>query len=147
MYEWAGGVVALRKLTSIFYRKVLADELLRPVFEHMDEEHPARVADFIGEVLGGPATYTESRGGHARMLSRHLNRELTEAKRRRWVELLMDAADEAGLPADPEFRSAFAGYIEWGSRLAVINSQPGSAPAMDEPMPKWGWGETKGPYR
>ena len=56
------------------------------------------------------------------------------------------AADEAGLPDDPEFRSAFVGYIEWGTRLAVINSQPGAPDPEPAPMPHWGWGETKGPY-
>jgi hemoglobin len=63
------------------------------------------------------------------------------------VELLVDAADEAGLPTDPEFRSSFLSYIEWGTRLAVINSQPGADVSAEQPMPKWGWGETKGPYQ
>lgn len=48
------------------------------------------------------------------------------------------------MPDDPEFRSALVGYLEWGSRLAVINSQAGVDP--DAPMPKWGWGEVRGPY-
>ena len=34
------------------------------------------------------------------------------------------AADVAGLPDDPEFRAALMGYAEWGTRLAVQNSQP-----------------------
>ena len=38
-------------------------------------------------------------------------------------------------------------YLEWGTRLAVINSQPGAQAVEDAPMPAWGWGETKGPYR
>jgi hemoglobin len=53
----------------------------------------------------------------------------------------------AFLADDPEFRSALVGYLEWGSRLAVINSQPGSGVNQHSPMPKWGWGEVKGPYR
>src|SRR5687767_8550484 len=28
------------------------------------------------------------------------------------------------LPADPEFRAALVSYLEWGTRLAVGNSQP-----------------------
>jgi hemoglobin len=147
LYEWLGGIDPLRKLTRVFYEKVLADELLRPIFIHMEPDHPERVADFLGEVMGGPAVYSQTHGGHAHMLSQHLNRGLTEPQRRRWVELLLNSADEAGLPTDPEFRSAFVAYIEWGSRLAVINSQPGVKPALDEPMPRWGWGETKGPYQ
>ena len=35
------------------------------------------------------------------------------------------AADDAGLPDDPEFRAALVGYLEWGTRLAMHNSQPG----------------------
>jgi hypothetical protein len=27
-------------------------------------------------------------------------------------------------PSDPEFASALVSYLEWGTRLAVINSQP-----------------------
>ena len=35
------------------------------------------------------------------------------------------AADDAGLPDDPEFRSALLAYLEWGTRLAMQNSQAG----------------------
>ena len=34
------------------------------------------------------------------------------------------ALDDAVLPADPEFRAAVIGYVEWGTRLAMHNSQP-----------------------
>jgi hypothetical protein len=55
------------------------------------------------------------------MLSRHLGRALTEQQRARWVRLMGEAADEAGLPADPEFRAAFVSYLEWGSRTAAAS--------------------------
>lgn len=139
LYEWAGGRPALVRLCEAFYRKVLADELLEPVFRHMAPEHPRHVADWLGEVFGGPARYSRERGGHAHMIRRHLDRGITEQQRRRWAGLLMDAADEVGLPADPEFRAAFAGYVEWGSRLAVVFSHPGAKPPDDEPMPRWNW--------
>jgi len=29
--------------------------------------------------------------------------------------------------------------------MAVILSQPDASPNLDEPMPKWGWGEVHGP--
>lgn len=147
LYKWLGGIDALKVLTRVFYGKVLADDLLRPIFEHMHDDHPERVAHFLAEVFGGPPSYSETYGGHRHMLTQHLNRHLTEAHRRRWIELLLNSADEAGLPSDPEFRSAFVAYIEWGTRLAVINSQPGMNPTLDQPMPSWGWGEAKGPYR
>ena len=49
-------------------------------------------------------------------------------------------ADDADLPADPEFRAAIIGYLEWGTRRAMENSQPGAAPVEHAPTPRWGWG-------
>ena len=147
LFDWMGGMPVLERLTEHFYDRVRRDALLAPVFAHMSPEHPAHVAHFLAEVLGGPTRYTEERGGHARMLTRHLNRHLTRVQRARWVQLLVESADGIGLPDDPEFRSAFAAYLEWGSRLAVMNSQPGVEPELDAPMPRWGWGVPGGPYR
>lgn len=146
LFEWAGGDAALERLTSRFYQRVADDAVLAPVFAHMHGEHPRFVAQFIAEVFGGPARYSRDRGGHAHMIERHLERHLTEAQRRRWFDLLLSTADEVGLPSDPEFRSALVGCLEWGTRLAVINSQGGEGAVPDSPMPRWGWGEVKGPY-
>ena len=147
LYAWLGGIEPLQRLTTRFYEHVKSDPLLGPVFVHMDAGHPAHVAAFLGEVLGGPATYSEEHGGHPHMIRQHLNRHLSQEQRRRWVTLLLETADELKLPDDPEFRSALVGYLEWGSRLAVLNSQPGASAVEDAPMPKWGWGEVKGPYQ
>jgi hemoglobin len=140
LYEWAGGADALERLTTAFYREVVRDDLLEPLFRHMDPGHPAHVAVWLGEVFGGPATYTEVHGGYPHMVRQHLGKAITEPQRRRWVSLLMDAADVVGLPSDPEFRAAFASYIEWGTRLAVTNSQPDADPPLEAPVPRWGWG-------
>jgi hemoglobin len=40
------------------------------------------------------------------------------------------------LPDDPEFRSAFVAYLKWGTRLAVIRSQPSASITEDAPMPR-----------
>ena len=32
-------------------------------------------------------------------------------------------------------------YVEWGTRLALANSQPGAEPPEQAPVPRWGWGE------
>ena len=146
LYEWVGGIEVLNRLAVRFYEHVAQDTLLAPVFAHMGPDHPAHVATFLAEVLGGPTSYSAEHGGHPHMIRQHLSRHLTQDKRRRWVELLLATADELGVPDDPEFRSALVGYLEWGSRLAVINSQPGAAADEHAPMPKWGWGEVKGPY-
>jgi hemoglobin len=56
------------------------------------------------------------------MVAKHLGRHLTDEQRKHWMALLLDTADQLKLPDDPEFRSALVGYLEWGSRLAVLNS-------------------------
>jgi len=146
LLEWIGGSAALEKLLGVFYAKVPGDPLLAPVFASMSPQHVKHVAAFVAEVFGGPKTYSEQHGGHANMIHRHAGRALTEQQRARWMHLLLECADEIGLPSDPEFRSAFVAYLEWGTRLAVINSQPGADIGGAGPMPKWGWGEVKGPY-
>ena len=143
--DWAGGEVALERLTEVFYGHVRADPVLAPVFAEMSREHPRHVATWLAEVFGGPPRYTEEHGGYPHMLAKHRGRALTEPQRRRWIDLMCDAADEAGLPDDPEFRSAFVAYLEWGTRLALANSQPGAEPPPAAPVPRWGWGEAP-PY-
>jgi len=110
-----------------FYERVSADELLRPLFGDMPADHPRHVADF-GRGAGRIAS---------------LHREP-----RRWVNLLLDSADEIGLPGDPEFRSALVAYLEWGSRLAVMNSKLPAETVADPAtlMPHWSWGVPSGPY-
>jgi hemoglobin len=146
LYEWAGGDEALERLTERFYARVREDPLLEPLFGHMDPGHPRHVAIWLAEVFGGPARYTEEHGGYPHMLAKHRGLAITEEQRFRWVQLILRAADDAELPSDPEFRSAFAAYVEWGTRLALANSQPGATPPPKAPVPRWGWGEAP-PYR
>jgi hemoglobin len=145
LYEWAGGMEAFDRLTEAFYRRVRDDPLVGPLFAHMAPDHPHHVATWLAEVFGGPAEYTAHRGGYPHMLSRHLGLEITEDQRSRWAQLISEAADEAALPDDPEFRSAFVAYIEWGTRIALANSEPGAEPPGEAPVPRWGWGEAP-PY-
>ena len=55
-----------------FYGKVLNNELLKPVFEHMSIEHRLPVGDFIGEVFKGPNSYMQKDGSsHVWMIPHH----------------------------------------------------------------------------
>ena len=140
LYEWAGGLPALTRMTRIFYGKyVPEDPLLAPLFADMSPDHPERVAAWLSEVFGGPKAYSDRYGDYERMLSRHLGRALSEEQRARWVELLCKSADDAELPIDPEWRAAFVSYLEWGSRIALENSQPGAQPPPHMPVPRWWW--------
>jgi hemoglobin len=119
--------------------------VLEPVFRHMGADHRDHVARWLGEVFGGPTDYTHQLGGYPAMLQHHLGLGITEEQRARWAALIATSADEAGLPDDPEFRSAFVAYVEWGTRIARANSVPGATPPEHAPTPRWGWGEAP-PY-
>jgi hemoglobin len=110
------------------------------------EEHRRHVAAWWSEVFGGPAQYTEEFGGYEAMLGKHLNLGITEEQRFRFATLMRLAADDAQMPADPEYRSALVAYLEWGTRIALGNAQPGAAVTEHALVPKWGWGEAP-PYQ
>lgn len=90
--------------------------------------------------MDGPDTYTTAHGGYAQMLAMHRGLAITGEQRLRFVTLLSRAADDAGLPADPEFRAAIMSHAEWGTRLAVENSAVDARPVERAPVPRWGWG-------
>ncbi|MEP6828283.1 MAG: group II truncated hemoglobin [Aestuariivirga sp.] len=148
LYEWVGGNEVIQNLFMRFYERVPGDSILAPVFKDMPATHFQTVANFVGEVLGGPPLYSgDGQHSHSTMIAKHLSRHLTDKQRKQWIWLLLDTADALALPADPEFRSALVAYLEWGSRIAVINSVSDVSPiGTSAPMPHWGWGETKGPY-
>jgi hemoglobin len=147
LYDWAGGRDAFDRLMNAFYDRVEQDDLLSPYFPGgVHEEHRRNVAAWWSEVFGGPAEYTERLGGYERMLGKHLRLGITPEERLRFASLMSLAADDAGMPADPEFRSALVAYLEWGTRLAMANSQEGATVAEHAPVPHWGWGEAP-PYQ
>jgi hemoglobin len=142
LYEWAGGGEAIERLINSFYDRVEADDLISPFFPGgVSAEHRDHVVAWWSEVFGGPDRYTRELGGYENMLARHRGLGIASQQRARFVSLMSLAADDAGLPEDPEFRSALMAYLEWGTRLAMHNSQPGAAVAPHAPVPRWGWGE------
>ena len=130
LYEWAGGLPALTRLTRLLYEKLVpADDLLAPLFATMAPGYPQREAAVLAEAFGGPPASPGSTG-----------HDFTEAQRARWVALAVRATNEAGLPADPEFRSALTSYLEWTSRAGTLSDSAGQPPA-------WDWGPARPPPR
>jgi hemoglobin len=147
LHDWAGGDAAFRRLIDAFYDRVEDDDLVRSFFPGgVSEEHRANVTRWWIEVFGGSSGYTDELGGYETMLAHHHGLGITPEQRLRFATLMSLAADDAALPDDPEFRAAFVGYVEWGTRLALHNSQPGAAVVEHAPVPRWGWGVAP-PYR
>lgn len=140
LFEWAGGRPAFVRLIESFYDRVESDALLTGLFPGgVSRHHRNSVTLWWMEVFGGPPGYSEI-GGYPRMICHHRNLQITPEQRFRFACLMSRAADDAELPSDPEFRAAFVGYVEWGTRLALANSQTEAAVAPEAPVPRWGWG-------
>ena len=138
-----GRLEALQRLTGVFYAKVPGDPVLSPVFAHMGDDHARHVAAFIAEVFGGPTAWSIPCFDDRAPPEPAPDRDPAPALDRPHA----DSLDEAGLPDDPEFRAAVVGYLEWGTRLAVINSVDGvPEPSPDMPMPTWNWEPPGGPW-
>lgn len=131
----------MAQLINAFYDRVEKDALLSAFFPGgVSVVHREHVADWWSEVFGGPSDYTTKHGGYEAMLSHHRDLGITPEQRLRFATLMSQAADDAELPDDAEFRAALVGYLEWGTRLAMHNSQPGADVVHHAPVPKWGWG-------
>src|SRR5215213_434463 len=114
IYDWAGGRPAFERWLGRFYDLVEEDDLLAALFSgKVSDQHRRDVVTWWCEVMGGPATYTEALGGYEHMVSKHRGLHITGEQRLHFVTLLSRAADDVGLPDDPEFRAAVMGYAEW----------------------------------
>jgi CDGSH-type Zn-finger protein/truncated hemoglobin YjbI len=138
LFEWAGGLPALTRMTRRLYEKLVpADPLLSAAFACMSPDQPNLLAGWLAAALGSPAA--KGQQADPRQAIGLSCGEFGEAQRERWAALAGAAADETGLPADPGFRSALASCIDWVSRTALARAQPSTAwPA--ETVPRFGWG-------
>src|SRR3954469_13367106 len=99
IYEWGGGREAFERWMNVFYDLVEGEpDIVRLFGGTVSEEHRAHVTTWWCEVMGGPATYTSDHGGYEHMLAKHRGLAITPEQRLRFVTLLSQAADEAGLP-------------------------------------------------
>ncbi|MEV6974490.1 group II truncated hemoglobin [Kitasatospora sp. NPDC093806] len=140
LYQAVGGLDGLRRLSDAFYRRVLADPLLAPVFANFTPTHIEHVAVWLGEVFGGPDGFTTDLGGHQSLLRAHLGLAITEEQRLRWLELMAEAV-RAELPADELLHRRVLEYFDWGTKIAkdVSASPPGTDLGEPGPTPRWGW--------
>jgi hemoglobin len=127
MLEHLGGRERLEEFVSHFHHAVMADELLHELFAKGKPTHAAHLAAFFEEVMGGRKVYTQRHDGVEGLFDAHANLAITDEQRRRFVVLMLEAADAVGLPDDERFRSALARRIEAGSMFSMTLSQPGAA--------------------
>jgi hemoglobin len=139
LYEAAGGAAALLALAADFHARCLADPVLEHPFSHTgNPEHVQRLADYWGEVLGGPPTYSRSYGGHSAMLRVHANQGAEDDLGDRFVACFAAAVD-AQLPEDARLRAALRGYMRWATDEVMAYSPRDAVVPAALPVPRWGW--------
>ena len=141
LYEFAGGAPAFLALAAANHARCVADPELNHPFSHGDlhPQHVERLAAYWAEVMGGPPGYSNGCGNHSSMLQLHAgNGDMTDLGRR-FVACFVAAADDAGLPEDPEFRAALQAYMMWAVDEILGFGPPGTAVPGGLRMPRWSW--------
>ena len=138
LYDAVGGTDGLRRLSQSFYERVLADEVLAPMFATFTPHHVEHVAIWLAEVFGGPTQFTDDLGGHQALLRSHLGLGIRDEHRDRWLQLMREALHEV-LPGRPEVHDALMAYFEWGTAIAQqVSQEPVGAELGDPgPTPRW----------
>jgi hemoglobin len=140
IFEFAGGDPAFLALAAAHHQRCLEDPVLNHPFSHPGHpEHVERLAAYWAEVFGGPPTFSESCGGHAGMLAIHAGQGMEEDLGDRFVACFVQAADDARLPDDPDFRRSLRAYMEWAVAEVLVYSPQGAAVPEDLAVPRWSW--------
>jgi hemoglobin len=102
------GEEGFARLVAGFYRRVVDDEVLGPMYpKHDMTGAEQRLRDFLIGRFGGPQRYIAQRG-HPRLRMRHMPFTVDQRARDRWVALMEAALAEAQIePASAATLRAF----------------------------------------
>jgi len=141
LFEFAGGEPAFLALAEAHHARCLADPELNHPFSHAGRhpQHVERLAAYWGEVMGGPPAFSLCCGDQSGVLRMHAGtgdmRDLGE----RFLRCFVAAADDARLPADPDFRAQLHAYMRWAVDDVLAYSAEDAVVVAGAAMPRWGW--------
>lgn len=140
MFDFAGGDPAFLNLAAAHHERCLQDPVLSHPFSHPGHpQHIERLAGYWAEVFGGPPRYSQLCGGQSGMLDIHAGTDAEDELGVRFVECFVRAADDAGIPDDPEFRRALRAYMEWAVSDVLSYSRRGATVPAEVAVPRWSW--------
>lgn len=141
LFEFAGGEPAFLALAAAHHQRCVDDPELNHPFSHPGQhpQHVERLAQYWAEVMGGPPRYSQECGDQSALLTMHAGNGDMSDLGRRFVGCFDQAADDAGLPADPEFRRALHDYMEWAVSDVLTYSPVGATVPATVAMPHWSW--------
>jgi len=107
LYEDVGGAPALLRLAADFHARCLADpELEHPFSKVRNPDHVRYLADYWGEVWGGPPAYSAQAGGHRAVLRLHANQGAHADLAERFVACFDAALESTGIAGGRPTRCA-----------------------------------------
>jgi hemoglobin len=140
IYKFSGGDPAFLALAAAHHKRCLQEPEISHAFSHgFNPAHIENLAFYWAEVFGGPARYSALHGGHSAMLEIHARTGAADDWGRRFLGCFVQAMDDAGLPDDPELRTAFRAYMEWATEEVMSYAPAESEVPKELPAPRWGW--------
>jgi len=141
LYEFAGGAAAFEPFCHALHARCLADPELNHPFSHPDQhpQHVHRLAAYLAEAFGGPATYSAELSDQTSLVLLHAGNGDMSDLGRRFADCFMLAADDAGWPDDPGFRSAIRGYIDWAVGAVALSHPDDDDVPPGLTVPHWSW--------
>ena len=120
VFELAGGEETFFRLAHAFYQRVEREPAIRGMFPADLSGPEERLALFLIQYFGGPATYSERRG-HPRLRMRHLPFAIDRASRDVWLGHMLAAIDEVGI-AEPA-RTQMREYFDRGATFMINRTE------------------------
>jgi hemoglobin len=139
VFEAAGGEPAFLRLAEARHERCLADPLNHPSSHPGNPDHVVRLASYWAEVFGGPPRFSEQCGGQVSLLTMHLQTGAEAEMGTRFVACLVAAADDAGLPPDPELRAVLRDYMRWAVADVMSYAPLDAVVPAAAAVPRWSW--------
>lgn len=96
IFEAVGGAEGVDRLVEAFYRRVAADEHLRPIYPEDLGPGKTKLKLFLVQWLGGPEEYS-AKYGHPRLRIRHFPFVIDDRAAGRWLRNMREAWREQGI--------------------------------------------------
>ncbi len=145
LYDFAGGEAAFLALAKAHHARCVTDPELNHPFSHpgQNPHHVERLAGYWAEVMGGPPSFSQACGDQTDVLRMHAGNGDMGDLGDRFIRCFDQAIDDAGLPADPEFRAALHAYMSWAVDDVLFYSAEDAVVTPGAAMPRWGWDGTQ----
>jgi len=136
-----GGMPALRSLAASWHDRAIEATLVGHAFASgYRDDHEERLAAYLAEALGGPASYSSRYGDHSSVLRLHSGMGAHVQMDDEAIAVFADAVQTAGLPNDAELRETLKAFWTWAVQH-VMTQYPDSADDVPSGLriPRWSW--------